>query len=144
MAEKLTPQEIAEKQAQRLSAATADIQRGVERVTEAPGVRAAQRADKMRARIIESIDSGKWARNVGGVSLQEWKDATIQKGISRIGPGVTAARPKIARFHEQRQSHQASIDSELERMPDTTLQDGINRAIHQMQRMAEFSFDKSR
>jgi len=140
MAEKLSPQEIAEKQAQRLKASTADIERGISRVTEAPGMKAGAAQDKMLRNLTEAVNSGKWKERVESVSLDDWKSSAISKGIPRIAAGIDQAIPLMAQFHEQRQTHQSKIDGELERMPSTTLEDGINRATHQMREMAKMRF----
>lgn len=142
MAETLTPQEIAEKQARRLKGSTQDIIRGIERVTEAPGVKAAAKADKMLTNLTEAVTSGKWAANVGAVPLDDWKKSTIEKGVPRISAGIDAAIPKMTDFHQQRQAHQQGIDSELDRMADISLEDGIQRATHQMRRMSEMRFKR--
>lgn len=140
MPEKLTPTEISEKQARNLKGATEDIRRGIERVTEAPGAKAAAAQEKMRAKLLESIDDGTWGERVASVTLVEWKEKAINKGVGRIAAGIEAAKPKIVEFHTQRQAHQQGIDGELELMPSVTLEDGIARATHQMRRMSEFKF----
>ncbi len=70
---KLTPDQIARKQADRLKAASAEFRAGVESVTQAPGQLAAQAQAKMRAGILDAIDSGRWASAVSAVSLADWK-----------------------------------------------------------------------
>jgi len=79
---KLTPEERAAKQINRLSAATEDIRQGVERVTEAPGVKAAQQQQKMKTRLLAKIDDGTWAKRVASVPLEEWKRMMIDKGVA--------------------------------------------------------------
>ena len=93
---KLNGAQWAEKQGRRLKAALPDIRTGIERVTEPPGAKAAAAQDRMRTNLVASIDSGKWARNVGGVSLQEWKKSAIDKGLNRISAGVDGAMAKNA------------------------------------------------
>jgi hypothetical protein len=135
---KLTPQQAAEKQARRLKGATEDIRLGVDRVTEAPGKKAAAKQDKMRQRINESIDSGIWATRVAAVPLEEWKAQMKDKGIPRISSGIDGAKAKVTDFFGKLFPYQDTIKAELERMPDLTLEDSINRATHQMRRMAQF------
>jgi hypothetical protein len=135
---KVNPQQAAEKWARRLKAASADIQAGIERVSEAPGVRAAAKVDKMRQNLLASIDDGTWAERVAAVPLAEWKKNTITKGIPRINAGVDGATAKQVDFYSQLFEHQERILSELQGMPDLTLQDNINRMTHNVQRMAEF------
>lgn len=142
MAENLTPTQIADLQISRLSGATTRIQQGIEAVTEAPGEKAARAKDKMRTNLLKSLDDGTWEQRVASVSLADWKKAAIDKGIGRIATGITNAKPKIVKFHEQRQQHQAGIDAELANMPDVTLEDSINRMTKQVRGMAEFNFKR--
>ena len=81
---KLTPREAQEKHARRLKGATEDIRRGVQKVTEAPGVKAAAKEEKMRANLLAALDSGKWKNRVAAVPLEEWKDKMLNKGVGRI------------------------------------------------------------
>lgn len=138
MAINITPAEVAEKHARRLKASTPDIQRGVERVTVAPGQLAAAQTDKMRTNINKALDSGKWARRVASVPLPDWKDSMINKGIPRIASGVDGAIEKTTQFFAEFLPHLETIQGELESMPSVTLEDGINRAVHNMRRNADF------
>jgi len=138
---KLTPNEVALKHARRLKAATEDIRTGVERVTEAPGVKAASKAAKMKQNLVAAIDSGKWGKRVSSVTLDEWKSKMIDKGLGRIAAGVDASIPKTTDFHSQLQSHQAGIDSQLAKMPDLTLEDNIQRMVQQVRGMKKFTRD---
>lgn len=84
-----------DKYTRRITAATTDIQNGIKRVTVAPGQAAAAQANLMLAKITQSVTSGVWAKNVGAVSLSDWQNATLNKGVARIAPGVQAAQAKI-------------------------------------------------
>lgn len=135
---KLTPDQIARKQADRLKAASAEFRSGVESVTQAPGQLAAQAQAKMRAGILDAIDSGRWASAVSAVSLADWKARMIEKGLPRLASGVDAAIPKMTKFYQALISYQDSLKSEIDRMPSMTLEDNINRMTTWVRRMAEF------
>lgn len=122
-----TPQEYAEKWSRRLKGATEDIRRGVQRVNEAPGQAAARSQDLMLARTTEAITSGLWARQVGAVSLEDWRAAIINKGIGRIASGVDAAVPSQV---DMATSLLAAVDASAAKaraLPKGTLEDSINR-----------------
>ena len=136
------PSEIAEKWGRNLTRSTDEIRKGVDRVTEAPGVLAARKKEKMQVKLNEALDDGTWENNVAAVSLSEWQEKTITKGIPRISAGVQAANGKVVDFHNQLADHQAQIDSELDRMPDITLEDGIARSAAQIRGMSKFKFRK--
>lgn len=124
---KLTPEQLAQKWANRLKTSVEDIRQGVERVTQAPGVAAAAKADKWQARISENATKQKWARRVANVSLEDWKTAIINKGLPRISAGVDGAQDKMIAFATQLIAHQNTGLRTLEAMPDLTLEDNILR-----------------
>ena len=139
---KMSAAETAEKWGRNTKGATEEMRRGVQRVTEAPGQKAAAKADKMRAGIVNAIDSGKWAENVGAVPLSEWKEKMLTKGVGRVSAGVDAANGKVVDFHNQLSDHQDRLSSQISNMPDLTLEDGINRMVAQVRGMSEFSFKR--
>ena len=139
---RVTPQEAAEKMVRRVSAAGPDIKRGIERVTEAPGVKAAAAQDLMLARLTESVLSGKWADAVAAVPLADWKKAAIEKGLPRIAQGISAAQPKIVTFMTQLLPAVDAAKAEIEAMPNVTLDDRIARSAAFQRRMAGFRFTR--
>ena len=138
MATKITAAEAAEKYAERLAASTADIQRGVEAVQTAPGTTAAKNADKWFSGIQAAHTSGKWAKRVASVSVTDWKEATISKGIPRIGTGARAAVGKMTTFYGQLFPHIANGQSKIANMRNVTLEDSINRMVSFTRHMADF------
>ena len=139
---KVTPQEAAAKLVRRLQAATADITRGIDRVTEPPGASAAAAQDLMLSRLIESVNSGKWADAVSSVSLADWKKAAKEKGVPRISQGIAAAEPKIVAFMTQLLPAVDNAVSEIQAMPATTLEDRISRSAAFQRKMAEFRYQR--
>lgn len=135
---KVTPVQAAEKWNRRLKGATQDIQRGVENMEKSPTEEAAKKSDKMRANILASIDNGKWAAGLRRVSKADWQDAMITKGIPRIAQGADAGLPKMEAFMGEFFPHIAKVQAEVNAMPDMTLEDNINRMVHNARRNAEF------
>ena len=136
---KLTPKEAQEKHARRLKASIEDITAGVARVTEAPGKKAAAKADKMLANLTEKVRDGTWAKRVAGVSLEDWKRHMTEKGIPNIARGIDGAAAKTEDFFAQLFAYQDGIKVELDRMPDLTLEDSISRMTKWVRDMAKFS-----
>lgn len=68
------------------------ITAGVKAVQQAPGQAAAAAQDRMLANLTQSVTSGAWARAVSSVSLGDWQNAMINKGIPRLSQGITAAQ----------------------------------------------------
>ena len=139
---RVTPDEFVEKHARRTKGALEDLRRGVAAVTEAPGVKAAASADKMRARLVESIDSGKWQRRVGAVTLDDWKTAMLSKGVARVPAGIDAAAGKTKKFATQLLAHETTLKDSVDKMPDLTLEDSIARATAWIRGMSKFEFDR--
>lgn len=135
---KLSPSEFAEKWARRLSAAAPDIQKGVQRVDVSPTEKAASKKDKMLRNLTDAVQSGKWEAGLRKVSLNDWKNALITKGIPRITQGVQGAQSDVADFATQLLAYQDQIKGEIERMPDLTIEDSIQRMTAWVRRMAQF------
>jgi hypothetical protein len=96
---------------------------GVMGVRVAPGELAAAAVATMRANLLESIDSGRWADRVRGTSLQSWQGVTSTKGASNYLTGVRSpqAEQKRAAFDqvwqplmEQAKAAARSIDKSTE------------------------------
>lgn len=88
---RVNSQQWLQKWSQNLNAAGTYITNGVNRVTTAPGTQAAAAADRMLSGVSQAVQSGKWARRVGAVSLADWQNAMIKKGIPRLQQGTAQA-----------------------------------------------------
>lgn len=135
---KLTPEEFQEKHARRLKGAIPDIEKGIARVTASPTAKAAAKVDKMRARLLAKIDDGTWASRLKGVTLEEWKSKAIEKGIPHIAAGIDGAREKVVNFAGQLLPHIDKVKGEIDKMPDLTLEDSINRMATFTRGMSKF------
>lgn len=135
---RVTPQQYQQKHAQNLKASLQYMTDGVNRVTEAPGVKAAAAQAKMRQNLLDAIDTGKWADRVASVPLQAWKDAMINKGVPRVAQGIDGAAPKVIAFATDLIAFENSLMGTIDSMPDVTLQDSVNRATTWITGMAEF------
>ena len=135
---KLTPSEFREKHARRLKAATEDMRKGIEAVTEAPTAKAAKKMDKLRTNLLKAIDSGKMAKRLNAVTLDEWKRKTIDVGIGRVSAGIDASAAKVEDFAGQLLPHIDKLKAEIDRLPDVTLDDSINRMVAFTRGMAKF------
>ena len=135
---KLTPEQFAEKHARRLKGSMADIKRGVEGVTNSPMEKAAAKKDKMQARMNEALDSGKWERGLKSVSLEDWKNQLVTKGIPRISAGIDAAHDKVVNFASKLLPYIDEGRAKVKSMPDLTLEDNLNRMTEFVRHMSKF------
>ena len=135
---RVTPQQMAEKWSRRTAAATQDYVAGIQRVTEAPGIAAAQKQDKYLAGVQEAVSSGKWADRVSSVPLADWKRLAAEKGAPRIAAGVQGAQSKYQRFAAEFLPFLDGIVAAVEQMDDTTLEARIQRSVEFQRRAAGF------
>ena len=134
---RLTAEEYQKKHRARTNAAQQDMRDGINRVTEAPGKKAAAAQDKMRQNLLTSIDNGKWARRVGAVGLDDWKKDMLDKGVGRVAAGLDRSAEKVTAFAEKLITHQNRLLADLEGDPSVTLEDNINRMVKWVRGMAE-------
>jgi len=124
---KVNAQEWAEKHKQRLTGATEHIRRGVARVQEAPGVRAAAAKEKMKANLLKALDDGTWERAVASVSKEDWQRAITEKGIPRIAAGLDAAMTKNIRIASKLLNATDEASERVKAMPNNNIEDSIAR-----------------
>ena len=137
MAQK-SPVQVTEKLIRNLQAATESVRSGVQSVTTSPTEQAAEQADLMLLKITEAVNSGKWGDALRKVSLNEWKNAMLDKGLPRISSGIAAAKPKIQAFFEEWLPWEESISQTVKAMPKGTIEDSIARAAAVIRHNANF------
>lgn len=130
----VSPDAAATAWANRLAASTQKITDGINGVTVAPGIAAARQADAYVANVQAAVP--KWKANVAAVSLQDWQQAAITKGVQRIGPGAQAAVPKFTQFMTRLLPH---IDRVKGTLPARgTFDQNIARMVQFSQGMHQF------
>lgn len=129
------PNQAAADWARGLGNATDKITRGIARVQVAPGQKAAQKADKWLANVSASRD--KFARNVGKVSLGDWQQAATQ-AVGRIAQGAQMKEPKFAAAITPVFAHMGNVLAQVDGMPDTTLDQRINKSAAFQRGMAAY------
>jgi hypothetical protein len=130
------PQDAAAKWLSNLSASTDRMTKGAMAVQTAPGALAAQAADKWLQKVTQA--KAKFAANVGAVSLQSWQQSYVNVGIPRVAQGAQAKQNKVLAFQEQFLPYLASGLQTIDKMPSTTLEDGIARATAMIRYNAKF------
>lgn len=128
------PQDVAAAWAQRLSASTDKISKGVAATTVAPGAAAARQKSVWQQNTAAAAD--KWATNVGKVTLAEWQTAMTDKGVQRIASGATAAQSKFADFMTQLLPHIDRVKAQLPARGN--LDANINRMVAFSRAMSGF------
>lgn len=136
---RVSPQEWLTKWGTNLNASGTYIKNGVNRVTVAPGQAAAAASDRMLAGVTNAIQTGTWQRAVSSVSLQQWQNAMINKGIPRLQTGITQAQnSKVDKITTLLSNVDASAAA-ANALPKGGLQQGIARATEFMTQMSQRS-----
>lgn len=130
------PAAVAQKWASNLGAATQSITDGVNAVSTAPGAAAARQKQAWVQRTTASAD--KWAARVSAVTLEDWRSATITKGIPRVASGAQQAQPKMQQFMQEFLPHVERVAQQVRAMPKLSLEDSIARATAQIRGNAQF------
>lgn len=138
----LTPQQYSKKWATNISAATPSITAGVNAVTEAPGAKAAQAADRWAQGVQEALASGKFAANVGSVTLEQWRQAMLKKGVQRIASGATEAIPVMEQFAAQLLPVTARAKAECAAMPQGKGSNAVARMMRNYEIMSAMRFQR--
>ena len=135
---RLTPEEVASKQAMRLKGATEDIRRGIDRVTSSPTAKAATKQAKMLTNLTASVNDGTWAKRLNAVSLEDWKSKARDIGVNRIAAGIDGAHQKQVDFYGKLLPAVDAAKGKIASMPDTSLEDNINRMTTYVREMSKF------
>lgn len=132
------PATVAQKWSRNLQAAGPSIQAGVNAVTVSPAQQAIKQQDVMVQNFTQSVTSGKWARNLGKTTLNDWQQAIIQVGIPRITAGAAKALPKVQDFMTQWLQYEEAGKAKLAQMPRGGLDQNIQRAVTMIRHNAAF------
>jgi len=127
------------KWSQNLNASGQYIKSGVQSVTTAPGQSAAAAQDRMLAGVTAAVQSGKWARNVSKVSLADWQNAMITKGIPRIAQGTAVAVQTKGPQIDTLLANVNSAAAVANALPKGGIEQGIARATAFMRAMSQAS-----
>lgn len=132
MASNLSVAQIVNKWSERGQGSVEALKAGVNAVTEAPGAKAAAQKQVWLQRIQQSAD--KWAANTGAVTLAEWKQSMLGKGVTNMQNGYANGKAKFQRFMAAFLPFAREVGAEVRAMPRGTLQQSIDRARRVIER----------
>lgn len=135
----LSSADVAAKWVTNTSNAGAAMKAGVMAVTTAPTATAAQHLDRYQAGVLQAVSSGSMAAALNKVSLSDWQQAMVTKGIARVPQGVQAAKGKVQTFMDSWLPYQAQLQSRIAAMPKNSLADSQARANFAIQYNAAYS-----
>lgn len=134
----LDPATVAQKWANNLGASTQTIKNGVQAVTTSPTQLAAAAVGKWQAAVATQKAATDYVNALNKVSLAQWQQAMLNKGLNRIGPGAQASIPKFTTFLQSFLPFEANIAQQVRSMPSTTLQDRIARMVAMATQLATY------
>lgn len=131
--------DVASKWANNLGAAGPSIQKGVQSVQTAPTQLAAKNPDGYLAGVQRAVSSGRWQRNLMNVTLQEWQQAMIQKGLPRIQAGAQMGKANMQSFMQDFLPYVYSSQQQLASQPRGNLEQNISRMTTWVRAMASYT-----
>jgi len=135
----LSPQQIAQNWVSGMANATEKIRQGVQAVTESPTAKAARAIPRMVQGIQQAAASGKIEAALLRVSNEDWKQATLQKGVGRIAAGAAAAQPKFAQFMSEFMPYvRQGVDQINRTTPRGSTEQNIARVVAMIRHNAQF------
>jgi hypothetical protein len=132
------PATVAARWVSHIGGAVDKIRQGVQSVTTAPTQAAAAAGNLWQQRVADPATLAKFQRSLSRVSLSDWQNAMINKGIPRIATGASNAKDKFTGFLTQFLPFVNNIANQVRSMPKATLDDRINRAVAQIRSTAQF------
>ena len=135
---KKTPQEVAKKWAERLQAAKPQIESGVRSVTVAPTQKAAAKADKYVAGVQRAVEENRFQRGLQKVSLADWQQSMIVKGLQRLSNGVKAAEGKVEQFQAEFLPYVESVQARVNAMPNDTEEQRDQKMLENARMLRQF------
>lgn len=134
---RVTPEKYADRWKTGLTQNTARIREGIENVKVSPTAAAAAVADRTLSKIIAAFQDGTWANQLKKVSLEDWRDSAINKGLQRIAAGVEAATPAQVQMAQKLLAAVDATMAEVNKTPRGDLETNIARSATMIRGMAK-------
>lgn len=115
------------------------IKAGVNAVTSPPSQQAANAADLWQQQVSSQTAKDKFVQNLQKVTLQDWKNAMLDKGVSNYQNGIRGATQKMQRFLTAFLPVAAASSEQVKAMPKGTEADSIARMVQNMRNMKAFA-----
>jgi hypothetical protein len=138
----VSPTQAASNWANGMANSSQKLTAGINAVTVSPTSLAAGRIDAMVAGIQRAAASGKIAAGLNAVSLQEWQQAMLTKGVPRVAAGAQAAKNKVQAFFTQFLPYLQQGVQALQATPRGDLETNIARAAAMMRHNAQFRYTR--
>lgn len=131
-------QAIAQLWMQRASAAGERMKAGVQAVTENPAEKAAAAAPQWLAGVQRAAAEGSFEAGLRKVSLSDWKQKMLNKGVPNMATGVREALPDMTKFLAEFLPFAGQVSDEIKAMPKGTKEDSRARMLAAFEKMSSF------
>lgn len=132
------PVKVAQKWSERLGMSQAEMEAGIAALTEAPSQGAIRMKEKMRMKLLEALNSGKWEEALQAFTLTAYQQAMRTKGIPHAIEGATTGKPKMQAFLSEFLPFAEQVSQEVQAMPAATEADMRARMMANFDRMKTF------
>jgi hypothetical protein len=133
----IPPDEWANKQISRATAAASDWEKNVARPRKNPIEAAIQANDKRKDRLAEAEKQDKWKKKMAKVDLDEMYTIIKNVGASGYSNGIQARAPKVQRVVKDLQPMVAALAASIDSMPQATDADREKRLLAARRGMIE-------
>lgn len=133
-----TPQEAARRWAANTKAAKKSYEAGIRAVTSSPMEKAASKAQQYADGVARAVSEGRYQAGLRSVSIQQWQDAALGKGLARLDSGVTAAEPKMLAFQSEVLPFIQQVQNTVRNMPNNTEEERDQRMLANARLMRGF------
>lgn len=138
MPKQYNPQAIAQLWMQRASSSQDRMKAGVTAVNDSPMEKAAQAAPQWLAGVQRAAAEGSFEAGLRKVSLADWKQKMINKGIPNMATGVREALPDMTKFLAEFLPFAADVSDQIKAMPKGTKEDSRARMNAAFDKMSSF------
>jgi len=132
------PARALEKWKARMAASAAEAKEGVNAVTTAPAQQAIQAKDKYIANVNRAFNEGRYESGLNGVTLQDWQQAMLTKGIPNMAAGAQKISPRAQRNLQDVIAFAQQVSQQIQSMPNVTEQDADARMLANVAAMRQY------
>lgn len=135
----VTAQQWAANWATKYSQAGQRMTDGANALQTAPGYTAIQNGGMQKWIAKCTAAQTKWETHTGQVTIQQWRDAYIKKGIPNAQNAIATAKPNVMNFAQSAIPIITALQTQVRAMPKVTLQDSLQRVSAWMTGMQQAS-----
>ena len=132
---KLTAQQISQKWSRNYTGSTEQMKQGANAVTVSPTQKAIQAKDRYIAGVTAAYNDGRYEAGLAKVTLADWREAYLTKGIPNAASGAKLGAIKLERHEREFGPIRDQIIASLP--PRGTREENIQRAVAFIRAMGE-------